>query len=309
MIDNYNRKINYLRISLTQKCNYNCLYCKPNPKDKPLDINEIDRIINIFSLLGIEHVRFSGGEPLIRKDLEQIIKNTRKIPSIKTINITSNGSLLENRIPTLINEGLNSINISIDATDKNLYKKITGGGNVDKVLKAIEEASNSKLKVKLNAVLLKDYWKTQIQQLSTLAKTFDIPLRFIELMPIGIASSIEGISSDQVIPYLKDKYGETQESEIKGNGPAKYLKINGTDYGFIDALSHNFCSSCNRIRLLSDGKIKLCLYQAPNLNIKDYFSLNDNQILEKIKSTLCEKNEHHNLNEKAIKMTMASIGG
>ncbi len=309
MIDNFNRKINYLRVSLTQKCNYNCLYCKPEAKDLPLSLSEIDRIIRIFASLGIEHVRFSGGEPLLRKDLEQIIYNTKRNKNIKTISITTNGSLLKNRIPNLIAAGLDNINISIDATDDQLYKKISGNHDVKPVLTSIKQAKELGLNVKINSILLKDFWIEQINQLSSLASEIKTPLKLIELMPIGIAKNIDGISSDEVLPYLINKYGQPSTSFIKGNGPAKYMRFNDVDYGFIDAISHNFCSSCNRIRLLSNGGIKLCLYQDPIINFKEISYLKDEEISILIKSTLKNKNEHHNLKEKAMKMSMASIGG
>lgn len=309
MIDNFNRKINYLRVSLTQKCNYNCLYCKPEAKDTPLSLLQIDRIIRIFASLGIEHIRFSGGEPLIRKDLEQIIYNTKRNKNIKSISLTTNGSLLKNRIPNLIDSGLDNINISIDATNNLLYKKISGNHDVNPVLTSIRQSKTLGLNVKLNSILLKDYWIEQINQLTDLASEVKAPLKFIELMPIGVAKNIKGISSDEVIPYLIDKYGQPSTSFIKGIGPANYLRFNDVDYGFIDAISHNFCSSCNRIRLLSNGGIKLCLYQDPIINLKEISYLKDEEISILIKSTLKEKNERHNLKEKALKMSMASIGG
>lgn len=309
MIDNYNRKINYLRISLTQQCNYKCIYCHPNPTDVPIDSKTIIRIINILASLGIEHIRFTGGEPLIRKDIISIIKKTRENDLIKSINITSNGSLLKKMAPDLVEGGLSGVNISIDATDKELFKFLSGGHDVDIVIDSIREALKVGLKVKLNTVLIDKYWKNQVDQLYILAKQFDIPIKFIELMPIGLGANYKGVSSDTVIPYLKSKFGESIESNTIGNGPANYLNFGNVNFGFIDALSHNFCSDCNRLRLLSNGDVKLCLYQKPSCNVSDMANLTDLEIINIFKKIIQEKNEHHNLNEQAIELTMASIGG
>ncbi|MBK5201953.1 MAG: radical SAM protein [Spirochaetaceae bacterium] len=309
MIDSYNRKINYLRISLTQRCNYKCIYCHPNPTDIPIDSKIIIRFINILSTLGIEHIRFTGGEPLIRKDILNIIEQTRKIDLIKSINITSNGSLLDDMAPSLLKAGTTGLNISIDATDKNLYSLLSGGHNIDTVIEALKKSLDVGLNVKINSVLLNKYWKEQVDQLFELGKEYDIPLKFIELMPIGLAVNYKGVSSDQVIPYLKSKFGEPIKSEIEGNGPANYMNFGGVNFGFIDALSHNFCSDCNRLRLLSNGDIKLCLYQNPSCNVIDMINLSDLEIKNIFTKIIQEKNEHHNLNEQSIELSMASIGG
>ena len=309
MIDNFNRTIDYLRVSLTENCNFNCIYCKPDPIHKPLDREDLIRFINIFANLGIEKIRFSGGEPLVRKDIVQIIKETKKINSIKSISITTNGYLLEENLVDLVNAGLTSVNISIDATSEELFKTITNHKRVDVVIASIKKAIDLGLEVKLNAVLLKKYWIQQVDQLYQLAKENGVPLRFIELMPIGIAKNIEGVSSDLVIPYLEKKYKKAESSFIKGNGPARYLNIDGVDLGFIDALSHNFCSSCNRLRLLSTGEVKLCLYQEPSLDLRKIMKFNDAEISALLKKIIKDKNEHHNLNDKAMELSMASIGG
>ncbi len=309
MIDNFNRTIDYLRVSLTENCNFNCIYCKPYPIHKPLDRVVLIRFINIFANLGIKKIRFSGGEPLVRKDIVQIIKETKKINSITSISITTNGYLLGEKIVDLVNAGLTSVNISIDATSEELFQAITNHKRVDVVIDSIKKAIDLGLEVKLNAVLLKKYWIQQVDQLYQLAKENGVPLRFIELMPIGIATKIQGLSSDLVIPYLEKKYKKAELSFIKGNGPARYLNIDGVDLGFIDALSHNFCSSCNRLRLLSTGEVKLCLYQEPSLNLRKIMKLNDAEISALLKIIIKDKNEHHNLNDKAMELSMASIGG
>ena len=256
MIDSYNRKINYLRVSLTQRCNYNCVYCHPNPKDIPLDSKTINRFIRILSTVGIEHIRFTGGEPLVRSDLLKIIKKTREIDSIKTIDLTSNGSMLGDIATDLVSSGTNGVNISIDSTNPELYKFLTGGHDLIPVMKSIKTAIDVGLNVKLNAVLIRKYWMDQVDELFDLAKKYNLPLRFIELMPIGEGVNNEGLSSDEVIPYLIRRHGNPELSYTKGNGPAHYMKIGGVDFGFIDALSHSFCNKCNRLRMLSNGDIK-----------------------------------------------------
>lgn len=309
MIDSYNRKINYLRVSLTQRCNYNCIYCHPNPKDIPLDATTINRFIRILSTVGIEHIRFTGGEPLVRADLLQIVKDTRAIKSIKTINITSNGSLLGTLANDLFIEGVNGVNISIDSTNPDLYSYLTGGHDLIPAMMSIQTALNAGLNVKLNSVLIRKFWMNQVDELYELAKQYKVPLRFIELMPIGAGVNNEGISSDEVIPYLITRYGPPTLSSVNGNGPAHYMNIGGVDLGFIDAISHSFCNKCNRLRMLSNGDIKLCLYQKPSINIRDISNKSDEEIANIFTTIIKEKRKHHNMNEKAMELTMASIGG
>lgn len=309
MIDSYNRNINYLRVSLTQRCNYNCLYCHPNPKDKPIDCKIIIKFIKILSTLGIEHIRFTGGEPFVRKDLLHIIKETKEIKNIKTINLTSNGSLLSPVASKLVTAGVDGVNISIDSTNPELYKYLTGGHDLNPVIDSIKLAIKVGLKVKLNSVLLRKYWMDQVDELYELAKQNNVPVRFIELMPIGEGVNNTGVSSDEVIPYLIRKHGDPTLSYTKGNGPAHYMSIGGVDFGFIDALSHSFCNKCNRLRLLSNGDIKLCLYQKPSINIKSLMNKDDDEIISIFNKLIKEKKKHHNMNEKAMELTMASIGG
>jgi cyclic pyranopterin phosphate synthase len=211
--------------------------------------------------------------------------------------------------PSLFKVGTTGVNISIDATDKNLYSILTGGHNLDIVIDSLKKCLDVGLNVKINSVLLTKYWKEQVDQLFELGKVYNIPIKFIELMPIGLAVNYKGVSSDQVLPYLKSKFGEPLKSEIEGNGPANYMNFGGVNFGFIDALSHNFCSDCNRLRLLSNGDIKLCLYQKPSCNVRTMEDVSDLEIKNIFTKIIQEKNEHHNLNEQAIELSMASIGG
>jgi cyclic pyranopterin phosphate synthase len=217
--------------------------------------------------------------------------------------------MLDSMATDLKSCGANGVNISIDSTDGELYKFLTGGHELTPVIKSINTAIKAGLKVKLNTVLIRKYWQDQVVQLYELAKQYNVPLRFIELMPIGEGVKNEGLSSDEVVPYLIRKFGDPILSSTKGNGPAHYMNIGGVDIGFIDALSHSFCNKCNRLRMLSNGEIKLCLYQKPSINIKDLLDKEDDEIARIFNKIIKEKKKHHNMNEKAMELTMASIGG
>lgn len=305
MIDNYGRKINYLRVSLTDKCNLRCIYCMPeicprsNEENSPqLKINDVIKIVNAVSMLGIEKIRYTGGEPLIVKNIDRLIYETHKQAKIKDIAITTNGIFLEDIIYDLKISGLNKVNISLDTLKSDRYKKITRGGELNKVFKALERCLSLGLKsVKINTVLLKGINDDEITDFINLTKKYPIDVRFIELMPLG-----EGIkyydkffmTSKEVLErfpeLIREKGNEASTAELYK------LKNSIGKVGFISPLSCKFCDSCNKIRLTSEGKIKPCLHSDEEIDIMPYLN-NEKELLNKIRYSIMEKPKEHHIEE------------
>ena len=317
MIDQFNREIDYLRISLTDKCNLRCIYCMPedvenNYKINQMNVEEYKTIIRVFSKAGIKKIRFTGGEPLVYKHLEELLEFTKTICNIENICMTTNGIGLLEKIEDLTKKGLNSINISLDSLNEYKYKQITGGGNLNKVLKSLEKCIDLGLKVKINCVLIKGINDDELNDFINLAKKKDIDIRFIELMPLG-----EGIK------FFQDGYINLNETlakfrnldpiKVNEKSVAQYYKIENSKgrIGIITPMSCSFCESCNRIRLTSNGSIKLCLHSNEEISIKEYLK-DENKFLEFINKIIYNKPEKHNIikNEKSdTKRNMYQIGG
>lgn len=303
MLDRFNRTIEYLRVSVTDKCNLRCKYCMPECGIKLLEhkdiltLEEIDRLVEIMSQLGIKKVRFTGGEPLVRKKLESLIKSV----SGKGIDtrLTTNGILLPEKIDILSEAGLKGINISIDTLDAVRFRELTGVDGLEKTLEGLKTAVNLKLNVKVNCVLMKGFNDDEINALAAISKEYPVDVRFIELMPIGVGTDYEGVESDKVLSVLEEKYGVPEHFNYNAtDGPAKYVKFNGFlgRTGFISPLSHSFCSECNRVRLTSDGFLKLCLNYADGIDLKSLVRSNksDEEIRKTIENAIMSKPEKHN---------------
>ncbi|WP_186429153.1 GTP 3',8-cyclase MoaA [Clostridium sp. BSD9I1] len=305
MIDKHGRIINYLRVSLTDKCNLRCIYCMPeiclksNKENPPqLKINNVIKMINAVSKLGIEKIRYTGGEPLVVKNIDKLIYETHKINAIKDIALTTNGIFLEEMIYDLKVAGLNQINISLDTLRSDRYKKITRGGELNKVFKALEKSLGLGFKaVKINTVLLKGINDDEIRDFINLTKEYPIHVRFIELMPLG-----EGIkyydkfsmTSREVLQrfpeLIQEKRNEVSTAEIYT------LKNAIGKVGFISPLSCKFCDSCNKIRLTSEGKIKPCLHSDEEIDIMPYLD-NEKELLSRIGYSIMEKPKEHHIEE------------
>lgn len=320
MIDNHGRKINYLRVSLTDKCNLRCIYCMPEvcpksnePHTHQLKIDDVIKVVNTASKLRVEKVRYTGGEPLVVKNIDKLIYETHKIDGIKDIAITTNGIFLEEMIYDLKIAGLNQINISLDTLKSDRYKKITRGGELNKVFKALEKCLSLGLKsVKINTVLLKGINDDEIMDFINLTKKYPIHVRFIELMPLG-----EGIK-------YYDKFSMTSKEVLEKFPELIYEKGNNSStaelytlknamgkVGFISPLSCKFCDSCNKIRLTSEGKIKPCLHSDEEIDIMPYLD-NEKELLDKITYSIMEKPKEHHIEEEHKTSThrmMFQIGG
>lgn len=320
MIDKYNREIDYLRISLTDKCNLSCIYCMPSGfrfKDsdinKDMSFDDYKNLIKRFSKMGISKVRFTGGEPLIYPYLDELINYTKEICGIDDICITTNAIGLEERIKKLKDSGLKKVNISLDSLDEKKYRNITRGGSLKQVLESIDECLKLGIWVKINCVVIKNLNDDEIYDFIELTKSKNIDVRFIELMPLG-----EGEKIFKAGGYinLKDTL-----SQITGLNPiepneksvAHYFKFkNGKGkVGIITPMSCSFCSECNRIRITSNGHIKLCLHSDEEIDIKPYLK-NESEFKEFIDNKVMLKPKEHKLieNKKSeTKRRMYQIGG
>ena len=307
MKDKFNREINYARISVTDRCNLRCRYCMPEcgvkkiPHADILTLEEILRVVKIFSRLGIKKIRLTGGEPLLRRNLSLLISEIKNISGIEQVFLTTNGVLMKNLAPELISAGLDGINLSLDTLDENTFNNLTRRKLFNHVLDGFYYLIDKNLSLKLNCVPLRGVNESEIVNLAALAKNYSVKVRFIELMPIGCAfeSGLQGIPSAEIFSTLEKNFGEFfpvyEENFLKG--PAKYFKTRNFigEIGFIDAMEHKFCSNCNRIRLTAEGFLKTCLSFNSGLDVKNLLRSgeNDDKILEKVRETIFFKPKEH----------------
>lgn len=324
MIDRYNRKIDYVRISVTDKCNLRCKYCMPEggivnmPHADILKFEEIYRICVALAELGITKVKLTGGEPLVRKDLVKLIAMIKSIEGIENISLTTNGVLLGAMAKELYMAGINSVNVSLDTLNSETFKNITRVDAFEKVISGIEAAVSENIKVKINCVLSEEFNVSDMYDVASMAKNQDIDVRFIELMPIGCGKDYTGVDNKKVLAMLEEKFGKAEKSlKAHGNGPAEYFEFKGFkgSIGFISPMSHQFCGSCNRIRLTADGKLKLCLHYNDNLWLRDKLreGIDDKELKLLIEDAIYMKPASHSFKEKesinADKNKMVQIGG
>ncbi len=299
MIDNYARDINYLRVSLTKRCNLNCTYCGAEcEKDEELSAEEIEKVVRAFASLGITKVRLTGGEPLLRRDICEIAKRIKGIGEVKKLALTTNGVLLSDYAEKLKEAGVDAVNISLDTTDKKQYKKLTGFDLLHKVFEGIEKAQSVGLSpLRLNAVLIRGQNDDQAESLIQIAKNNKIDVRFIELMPFSNEGEDENlvVKGEEILekfPFLRP-CNQNDKTKFE-SGVARYYEAPGYKgrVGFITPVSDKFCSECNRIRLLSDGKIRPCLGNDKVIDIKAFIN-NEALLKEKVKQAILQKPNSH----------------
>ena len=269
MLDQYGRRINYLRISVTDRCNLRCRYCMPEGVQDVgmkniLTFEEIWEIVKVSVSLGITHIRITGGEPLVRKGCADLILGIRKIPGVETITMTTNGVLLGNYAKQLKEAGVDGVNISLDTLDPEEFCQITGKREFPAVLAGIRAAKDAGLPVKLNAVNRKELDPVPLVRY---AQNENLPLRFIEMMPVGYGKQYVGRSNEELREMLEKTFGtaeklvDSEELSRMGSGPAVYYRFSDlkVPVGFISAIHGKFCDTCNRVRLTAEGYLKLCL--------------------------------------------------
>lgn len=319
MRDRFGREIEYLRISVTQNCNLKCIYCSPDEDSSrqkcsaTLTPEEFEKIVRSMARVGIRKVRITGGEPLTRLDVCEIIARISKIQGIEDISMTTNGINLYRMAEKLKAVGLKRLNISLDSLNADKFKYITGGGSLEDTLKGIEKALGLGLNpVKINTVMIKGVNDDEIDDFIQMAKDNPLEVRFIELMPIGRFGEQ---NSDKIV-YNSDIINVRPEliyceDSMKGQ-PARYYSIEGFkgEIGFISPVSHKFCSCCNRIRLTYDGKIKPCLGNNGEVDVTEVLRHNPGSLDAFIEKLIFEKPEGHDFgsNFSSIR-NMSMIGG
>ena len=310
MKDKFGREIDYLRVSVTDNCNLRCIYCmdeKGNKflnKDEKLTDDEIYKVVKESAKLGIKKVRITGGEPLVRPGVVSLISKINNIEGIEEIYLTTNGILLADMIDELSKNGLKGVNISLDSLKEDRFNKLTRVGNLHKVLEAIDKAIALGIKVKLNTVIVNDINKDEIIDFVNLTKEKRIDVRFIELMPIGIAVNYKGATNEEVLKFITERYPNYEEVvRSKSGGPASYIKVNGAKgkIGFISAMSNCFCEECNRIRLTPEGFLKQCLHFDYGVDLKSMLrsGIKDDDLKKVIYENIYDKPEKHLFLEKS----------
>jgi len=329
MLDKFNREINYLRVSITDRCNLHCSYCRPKEgislqgHDDILRYEEIIRIVSVAVKMGLVKVRVTGGEPLVRRGFVNFIAALKNINGLNDISLTTNGILLEEFARDIFDAGICRINISLDSLNKDKYCRITNGGNLDAVLRGIARAEKiGFFPIKINTVAIKGFNDDELLDFAQLAVNKPFQVRFIELMPVGQANS--GYSEDympatQIIKKISERYEleQVKDKKNKSDGPAKIFKIKGGcgEIGFINPVSDHFCSTCNRLRLTSDGKLRVCLLKEDEIDFKKALRENcsDTELENLIREAILLKPKEHDLvcTESTLKKcrNMSAIGG
>lgn len=323
MLDRYGRVINYLRISVTDRCNLRCCYCMPEGVQDVgmkniLTFEEIWEIVRTGVSLGITHIRITGGEPLVRKGCVNLIRGIREIPGVETITMTTNGVLLGNYAKQLKEAGVDGVNISLDTLDPEEFFKITGKRELQEVLAGIRAAKTAGLPVKLNAVNRKELDPIPLVRY---AQEENLPIRFIEMMPVGYGKKYVGRSNEELRETLEAVCGNaecmTNREELSrmGSGPAVYYQFSDlkVPVGFISAIHGKFCDTCNRVRLTAEGYLKLCLCYDEGEDLRRVFREGEKENLRTImEQTIFRKPAAHCF-EHPAEMTetheMVKIGG
>jgi len=328
LIDPFQRKISYVRVSVTDRCDFRCTYCMSEdmdflPKKDVLSLEELDRLCNTFIDLGVKKLRITGGEPLVRKNIMQLFSNLGKKlgQGLEELTLTTNGSQLDRYAKDLFDNGVRRINVSLDSLDKDKFKKITRIGDLDKVVSGIMAAKKAGLKIKINTVALKEINDNEILNLVNWCGENKFSLTFIEVMPMG---AIGEKRADQYMPLtevkslIQTKYSITEDS-LRTGGPARYVHCHETDQkiGFITPHTHNFCELCNRVRITCAGEMYMCLGQQDKADLKSPLrkSENDQLLKDVIYEAILRKPKGHDFvierkeNEQFVPRHMNVTGG
>jgi len=325
IVDSFGRNINYLRVSVTDRCNLRCIYCMPPegvpqmPHSEVLSYEEIRAVVQAAAELGINKIRLTGGEPMVRADLPKLIRMLSRVEGIQELSLTTNGVLLKEYALELKRAGLTRVNVSLDTLKPDRFRYITRLGKLEAVLEGIEVAKEAGFElVKINTVVMRGINDDEIVDFARMTYEDGWHIRFIELMPFkGIAEFVPSSELRQRISLLGKLEPCSDFSGISGNGPATYYRLVGAKgaIGFIGPLSEtSFCSRCNRIRLTSDGKLRPCLLGEDEIDLKG--PLRDSASIEELKrlivKAVASKPAHHHLwtgNNRPVNRRMSQIGG
>lgn len=323
MVDKYGREIEYMRVSITDRCDLRCRYCMPEGIDKVsmsqiLTYEQIVRICRAASKLGISRIKITGGEPFVRLGCTDLIREIKALEGIEEVTVTTNGQTLERYIEELKDIGVDGINISLDTLDPERFAYITGRGELAKTLRAVELSVSSGIRTKINTLLQKGFNEDEAAEIAALAFRYGIDVRFIEMMPVGAADAGTGLSNDDVLNRLMEEWPDLEpDGSVHGNGPAVYYKREGQKgaIGFISAMHGKFCEYCNRVRLTSQGQLKPCLYFDTGTDLIPFLDGTDDDLKEAMRRAIFEKPEGHSFSYKgssgdhAEHRLMSQIGG
>ncbi|MFC2043748.1 GTP 3',8-cyclase MoaA [Chloroflexota bacterium] len=322
LFDSHQRQVNYLRISVTDHCNLKCIYCQAGsvsrlPRNEILRYEEIERLTQVAARMGINKVRLTGGDPLSRSDLTELIRMLSRIEGIDDISLTTNGILLSNHARELKEAGLKRVNVSLDTLKEDSFRRITGGNGPSEVLSGIEAAHLAGLApVKINMVVLKDINDDEVIDFARLTISQDWHVRFIEFMPLGMfgAHIPETVPTREIRGQIQILGKLEPYTGKSGNGPARYYRLpeaKGT-VGFISPMTEHFCSTCNRLRLTADGQLRPCLLDDGEIDLKKALrnGAGSEELKKLIQQALAMKRERYNLNQRVTPTKpMSQIGG
>jgi len=327
--DSYNRPIRDLRVSLTDRCNFRCFYCLPHgeppiaPKEKMLSYEEIEYVCDIFVSLGIEKIRLTGGEPMLRRDIETIIRKLTllKTSGLQDLAITTNGYYLPERAQSLKDAGLDRVTISLDSLKRDIFKRMTGVDVLDKVLAGIAAAKSAKLEpIKINAVIVRGHNEDEVADFAAFAREYDVKMRFIEFMPLDSGhdwAREDVVSGKEIRERINERFPLVRVDVARGSDTSsRYGFADGApgEIGIIAPVTEPFCGACSRIRLTADGQIRTCLFSTVEYSLRDVVRSGASraEIVEYIESVILKKEPRHFINDPgfvAPSRTMSFIGG
>ena len=325
MIDRCGRNIDYLRISVTDRCNLRCIYCMPEEgvqhveRSLILQEEEILRICRVMAELGIRKIKLTGGEPLVRPRMPQLVEKLKNMPGIEKVTLTTNGVLLKDQMSDFARAGLDGLNISLDTLDEACSRRITRRDELGRTLEGISEAMKyPEISLKINCVPL-GIQEQDLCRVALLARDHRVHVRFIEMMPIGMGKEFHGVSEEELLRILGEKLPRFSPyvGEPLGNGPCHYYKIEEFQgkIGFISAMTHKFCDQCNRVRMTAEGFLKACLQYQTGTDLKNLMrsGCTDDELTEAIQKVIWEKPVSHHFTSEEIETDecklMSQIGG
>jgi len=323
LIDPHGRSIDYIRLSVTDRCDLRCFYCLPKgfkdfeEPDHWLSFEEVERIIRAFGALGTRRVRITGGEPLVRKNLPVLAARLQSLPGIEDLSLSTNAVQLARHAKNLYAGGIRRLNISLDSLNAKRFQKITGG-KLEKVIDGLMAAKTAGFApIKINMVVMKDVNEDEVEAMVDFCIKHDFTLRFIETMPMGATgqNAVDHYVDLQTVRTRLEQRFKLTPSVMPGGGPARYLRVAGTDLriGFITPISQHFCETCNRVRLSVDGTLYLCLGQDNKFELRPLLraGISDDELQMAIRHAITLKPERHEFNEKPSQVVrfMSATGG
>jgi len=327
--DSYNRTIRDLRVSLTDRCNFRCFYCLPHgeppiaPKEQMLSYEEIEYACDVFVELGIQKIRLTGGEPMMRRDIEQIIYKLAQLRDrgLEDLALTTNGYFLPHRAESLKQAGLDRITISLDSLKRDVFKQMTGVDVLERVLEGIQAAKNAGLEpIKINAVIVRGHNEDEVADFAAFAREHDVKMRFIEFMPLDAGhdwSREDVVAGREIRERIEERFPLVPVDEVRGsNTSSRFRFADGApgEIGIIAPVTEAFCGACSRIRLTSDGQIRTCLFSAVEYSLRDVIreGASRQELIDFIEGVVMKKEPRHFINDPgfvAPSRTMSFIGG